>query len=181
MSGLSGAGIPAAALAVVLALMLVELLVSRSNERELLARGAVGPPDRAYATMRWAYPGAFVAMAAEGISRGGPATALALAGATLLLASKAFKAWVIAALGRRWTYRVLVLPGVPLVRRGPYRLLRHPNYAAVVGELVGMALLAPAPVTGPLGIAAFSWLLAVRIRDEERALDRTAPTPRVSA
>jgi len=65
---------------------------------------------------------------------------------------------------------VLVLPGVPLVTGGPYRFVRHPNYVGVVGELLGMALVTGARVTGPLGIVFFSWLLFRRIRAEDRAL-----------
>jgi methyltransferase len=152
--------------------MIGELFVSRSNERWLLAHGAASPPDAAYPVMRWAYPGAFGVMAAEGVARGGPFPSAAVAGAVLLLLSKALKSWAIVALGRRWTYRVLVIPGEPLVSSGPYRVLRHPNYVAVVGELLSMLLLTAAWITGPLGIAAFLWLLARRIRDEERALDR---------
>jgi methyltransferase len=84
--------------------------------------------------------------------------------------AKALKAWAIQALGVRWTFRVLVLPGVPLVTRGPYALMRHPNYVAVVGELVGAALMFGSPVTGPVGLIAFGSLLRRRIAVEERAL-----------
>jgi methyltransferase len=62
------------------------------------------------------------------------------------------------------------VPGAPLVRRGPYRWLRHPNYAAVCGELAGTALAANAPVAGPLALAAFGALMLRRVAVEERAL-----------
>jgi methyltransferase len=65
---------------------------------------------------------------------------------------------------------VLVLSGAPLVTQGPYAFVRHPNYIAVVGELLGMALLVGARVTGPLASVLFSLLLARRIRVEDRAL-----------
>ena len=67
-------------------------------------------------------------------------------------------------------YKVLVLPGVPLVTGGPYQFVRHPNYVGVIGELIGMALITGARVTGPFGVVFFSWLLVRRIRAEERAL-----------
>ncbi len=161
-------------LVAVVAMMLGELRLSRAHERALLARGAVEPPDPAYSAMRWAYPGAFVAMALEGLAAPGPPGAAAAAGAALLLAAKALKYWAIASLGSRWTYRVLVLPGAPLVRSGPYRLLRHPNYVGVIGELVGMLLVTGARITGPLGIVFFALLLRLRIAAEERALNRGA-------
>jgi len=162
--------IAVAALAVVIVLMLGELWVSTRNERTLLARGAIAPPDPVYRSMRWAYPAVFVAMAAEGVLRGPAPRRVILAGVAVFTVFKLLKFWAIATLGERWTYRVFVLPGVPLVTRGPYRFFRHPNYVGVVGELVGMALMTGASVTGPLGILFFSWLLLRRIGAEDRAL-----------
>jgi methyltransferase len=78
--------------------------------------------------------------------------------------------WAVASLGTRWTFRVLIVPGAPLVHHGPYAVLRHPNYVAVVGELAGMALLVGARVTGPLTTLLFSLLLWRRIQVENRAL-----------
>ena len=80
--------------------------------------------------------------------------------------------WVLATLGRRWTTRIIVLPGAPLVARGPYRLVKHPNYLVVVGEIAVLPL-----VFGLWPIAlVFSLLnaavLAIRIREENRALGR---------
>jgi methyltransferase len=154
----------------ILGAMIVELRVSQANERVLREQGAVDPPDEVYATMRWAYPGAFMAMAVEGIVRGAPLSRATLAGIALLLASKALKTWAIVSLGRRWTYRVWVMPGAPLVTRGPYAFVRHPNYLAVIGELIGMAMTVGAIVSGPVAIACFGWLLQRRIAAEERAL-----------
>src|SRR5579885_2572117 len=53
---------------------------------------------------------------------------------------QAARIWVIASLGRRWTTRLIVLPGAPLVERGPYRWLRHPNYLIVAAELAILPL-----------------------------------------
>lgn len=158
------------ALAVVAALMLLELWISTRNERVLLSRGALTPPDPVYGTMRWAYPAAFVAMAVEGVLSAPAPRSLVLAGTIVFVAAKLFKFWAIASLGERWTYKVLVLPGVPLVTSGPYRFIRHPNYVGVVGELIGMALITKARLAGPAGVVFFSWLLARRIRAEEQAL-----------
>jgi len=150
-------------------MMLGELWLSKSNERALLARGAVEADDGVFRTMTWAYPGVFIAMAAEGAAVGAPIGLTTLAGALLLVASKALKFWAIASLGTRWTYRVLVLTA-PLVTTGPYRFVRHPNYVAVVGELLAMALMTRARVTGPVGLVFFGWLLVRRIAAEERAM-----------
>lgn len=161
-------------LAAVLVMMLGELWLSRSNERWMFARGAVVTADPAYKLMRLAYPGAFVAMAIEGVLVDRPADAIALTGVVVLVAAKALKFWAIASLGKRWTYRVLVMPGAPLVSTGPYRFIRHPNYVGVVGELLAMALITGARLTGPISLIVFGWLLAVRIRTEEQALGFSA-------
>jgi methyltransferase len=80
--------------------------------------------------------------------------------------------WVLASLGRRWTTRIIALPDAPLVRRGPYRFVNHPNYLVVVGEIAVLPL-----VFGLWKIALlFSFLnavaLAIRIRAENAALGR---------
>jgi methyltransferase len=76
------------------------------------------------------------------------------------------------ALGNRWTSRILVLPGAPLVHNGPYRYLRHPNYLAVAIEVACIPLLGGCFASAALFSAANAWLLAVRIDAEERALGR---------
>jgi len=80
--------------------------------------------------------------------------------------------WVLATLGRRWTTRIIVLPNAPLVRRGPYRFVNHPNYLVVVGEIAVLPL-----VFGLWRIALIFTLLnaaviAIRIREENHALGR---------
>lgn len=154
----------------VLLVMLAESQVSRRNERRLRQYDVLEPPDDVYWMMRWAYPAAFVAMAAEGALFGPPAGVTTIAGVVLLGVSKALKWWAVASLGTRWTFRVLIVPGAPLVRSGPYAVLRHPNYVAVVGELVSMALLVGARVSGPVVTLLFGLLLRQRIRVENRVL-----------
>lgn len=163
-------GVAAVSLIMVLLIMFAESLVSQRNEHELRRRGAIEPTRDVYSMMQWSYPGAFVAMAVEGACFGPPPGSLTIAGALLLTVSKALKWWAVASLGTRWTFRVLIVPGAPLVTRGPYALLRHPNYVAVVGELASMALLVGARVSGPVTTLLFSLLLWRRIRVEDRAL-----------
>lgn len=159
-------------LAAVIAVMAGEAVLSAHNASLLRARGAVEPPDDVYRLMRWAYPGAFVAMAAEGAIAGpSPMTALALGLAVFGLA-KALKAWAISTLGSRWSFRVLVPPDEPPIAAGPYRLLNHPNYVAVSGEILGVALIVAAPATGVLAFFGFGWLMRRRIAIEDRALGR---------
>jgi methyltransferase len=150
--------------------MIAESALSLRNERIQRARGGVEPPDDVYRTMRWLYPAGFALMIAESILRGGAPAALARAGLGAFVASKAFKWWAMASLGDAWTFRVIVVPEATLVRTGPYRFMRHPNYAAVAGELVAIALLSGATLAGPIVTTAFVWLISKRIVVEERAL-----------
>jgi methyltransferase len=156
--------------AVVFGSMLVEARRASRNERVQRARGGVEPPDDVYGVMRIAYPLAFAAMLVEAALRGRPSTPVFAAGAVVLAAAKVLKWWAILSLGPFWTFRVIVIPQAPLIRRGPYRWLRHPNYVGVGGELAGVALLAGAPVSGVAAIGGFGLLLFKRIRVEERML-----------
>ena len=161
-------------LAAVVAVMAGEAVLSAFNASLLKARGATEPPDDVYRTMQWAYPAAFVAMAAEGALTGpAPPTALGL-GLLVFGLAKALKAWAISTLGTRWSFRVLVPPGEPPIVAGPYRFLHHPNYVAVCGEILGMALIVGAPISGVLAFAGFGWLMRRRIAIEDRALGRRA-------
>ena len=156
--------------AAVLLLMLVELQLSWFNEKALRAKGAVEPPDDVIGWMRIAYPGAFVLMGIEA-AMGGPLSRTWVLGGLLLFGwAKALKFWAMRHLGSRWTFRVLVLPDVPLVATGPYRVLRHPNYVAVIGEIVAVAVALQAPVAGVVATLGFGWLIWRRIQVEERAL-----------
>ncbi|MEX2272987.1 MAG: isoprenylcysteine carboxylmethyltransferase family protein [Vicinamibacterales bacterium] len=154
----------------VAAFMLFEFAISMRNERILRARGAIEPVDDVWPMMAATYPAAFIAMAVEGWFRGGPSQLWFLAGFAVWICAKAVKGWAIVSLGARWSFRVLVLPGAPLVTRGPYRWMRHPNYVAVAGELIGAAVMLAAPVSGVLGTLAFLEVMRRRIQVEERAL-----------
>lgn len=150
--------------------MLFEARRSRRNESALRARGAIEPARDVYPLMQVTYPACFLAMAAEGWQRDAAPGSLVAAGAAIFAMGKALKYWAIATLGPRWSFRVLVLPGAPLIMDGPYRWLRHPNYVGVAGELAGFALLAGALKTGALALIAFGSLMLVRKAVEERAL-----------
>jgi len=150
--------------------MLLENQRSVRNHRALLEAGAVEPADDVYPIMQVAYPGSFIAMVAEAWLRGTTVTTVTWIGAAVFVGAKLLKYWAIATLGPRWTFRVLVPPGSVRTLAGPYRYFRHPNYIGVMGEIVGFALLAAAPIAGALATAVFALVLLARIRVEERAL-----------
>jgi methyltransferase len=154
-----------AILAFVTVQRLLELRLSAANSRQLLAEGAVEHGRGHYpvmvalhlawlASLWWWAPGR-------------PIDAPLL---ILFAVLQIGRIWVIASLGDRWTTRIIVKPGAPLIRRGPYRWLNHPNYLIVTAEIAVLPL-----VFGLWQIALlFSLLnavvLAVRIRAENRAL-----------
>ncbi|MDZ4266655.1 MAG: isoprenylcysteine carboxyl methyltransferase family protein [Mycobacterium sp.] len=85
-------------------------------------------------------------------------------------ASTALRWWCVSVLGRHWNPRLIVVPGAPLVRSGPYRWLHHPNYTAVTAEVVALPLVHSAWITAIVFTIANALVLSVRIRAEDAAL-----------
>lgn len=152
--------------------MAFEARLAARHDRALRSAGAVEPRDDVFPMMQVVYPASFLAMALEAFLRGARMDAVFVAGAVVFALAKTIKYWAIATLGPRWTFRVLVPPRSSMVRHGPYRFMRHPNYLGVIGELIGMALIAHAMVSGPIAVVLFAGIIAARIRVEERALNR---------
>ncbi|MEO5896749.1 MAG: isoprenylcysteine carboxylmethyltransferase family protein [Vicinamibacterales bacterium] len=150
--------------------MVIEAAVASSHDRSLRAQGALEPIGDVYQLMKLAYPGGFLAMMVEAWFRHGQSHPVLPAGIVVFVLAKGLKYWAIATLGNRWTFRVLVPPGSKRIVEGPYRVLRHPNYVAVIGELAGVAMMANALITGPVATGFFLLLILARIRVEERAL-----------
>ncbi|MFP3712329.1 isoprenylcysteine carboxyl methyltransferase family protein [Puerhibacterium sp. TATVAM-FAB25] len=151
---------------------LAELVVSARNARWSFARGGVESGRGHFPAMVALHTGLLVACVAEAVLADRPFLPwLGWPMLVLVLASQGLRWWCIAALGPRWNTRVIVVPDLPLVTRGPYRWLRHPNYVAVVVEGFALPLVHTCWVTA----VAFTVLNAVlllrfRIPAEERAL-----------
>jgi methyltransferase len=148
-----------------------ELLLSRRNARQARAAGAVESGRGHYPVMVAFHTLFLISCGAEVllVPRSFPgALGWAALGAALL--AQGLRYWAVASLGARWNTRVLVWPGLPPVTSGPYRFLRHPNYLAVVVELVAVPLVYGAWVTAVVFSLGNLVLLTVRIRSEERAL-----------
>ena len=90
----------------------------------------------------------------------------------VLILSQGVRYWVVMTLGRRWTTRVLVVPGDTRIETGPYRFLNHPNYVAVVAEGMALPLIYSNWITAAIFSAANAVLLATRVRIENKALRR---------
>jgi methyltransferase len=148
-----------------------ELVVSTRNAAWSKERGGVETGLGHYPFMVVLHTGLLVGALVEAWARRPdvPST-LAWSMLALVLGSQALRWWCIATLGRRWNTRVIVVPGLTPITAGPYRLLRHPNYVAVVAEGIALPLVHAAWITAVIFTVANAALLMVRIRCEDRAL-----------
>ncbi|MEV8096995.1 isoprenylcysteine carboxyl methyltransferase family protein [Kitasatospora sp. NPDC085879] len=155
---------------------LVELVVARRNATWSLARGGTEYGRGHYPPMVLLHKALLVGCLLEPALLDRPfVPALGIPMLLLVVAAQALRWWCIASLGPRWNTRVIVVPGLPLVTRGPYRWLRHPNYLAVVVEGAALPLVHSAWLTACAFTALNLWLLGVRIRCEEAALGGAVP------
>lgn len=163
--GIGVDAIAAAVLGAVTLQRLAELVYSRRNETWLRANGAIEHGAAHYPAIVLLHAAwlAGLWLLAIGITPTWPWLAI-------FAVLQALRIWVLATLGRRWTTRIIVLPGAPLVASGPFRLLSHPNYAVVAAEIFVLPM-----AFGLIGYAlVFSALNAlmmwVRIGAESKAL-----------
>ena len=141
------------------------MLLARRNTRRLLARGG-HEAGRAHYPVMVALHGAWL-MSLWVLGWNRPVN-LILAG--LFAVMQVLRVWVIASLGGRWTTRIIVLRGAPLVAKGPFRFVRHPNYCIVTAEIALLPLAFGLPVTAIVFSALNAAMLTVRIACENRAL-----------
>jgi methyltransferase len=144
---------------------LAELAISMRNSRRLLDRGAYEVGAGHYPLLVILHAGWLLGLFyfSWGREAGWPWL-------VAYLALQAARGWVIAALGERWTTRIIVLPDEPLVERGPYRLLRHPNYLVVAAEIFILPMVWGLFWYALVFSIANALLIAWRIKVEERAL-----------
>ena len=163
-------------LALVTAQRGLELVLARRNTIRLKARGAVEIAPAHYPLLVVLHASWLTALWVFGYNQ--PVNGAALASYIVL---QALRGWVMATLGPRWTTRIIVLPDAPLVTSGPYRYLRHPNYAVVVGEIALLPLALHLPGIAILFTILNAAVLFIRIRAENRGLARARELRRESA
>jgi methyltransferase len=150
---------------------IAERVYAAANERRLLRDGGEEVAPWVFRLMAPIYTLLFVAAPLEQALRGGlPKASVVMLMAGLFLAAKALKLWAVLHLRDAWTMRVVLPRTFRVVASGPYRFMRHPNYVAVLGEIVALPLVGGAFITALAGGALFALLLVFRIRSEERAL-----------
>jgi methyltransferase len=164
-------------------LRLGELILAERNRRWALAQGGLESDRRHYPVIVAVHVLFYLSLWLEWEYWSHGWNALWPVWLGLLAGAQIVRCWAILALGRHWNTRIIVLPKMKLVTRGPYRFIRHPNYLAVIIEFVAIPVLCGAYSTAVVFSLANAWILARRIPREERALrqcggDALLPVPR---
>jgi methyltransferase len=152
----------------------LELAYSRRNERRLRARGAVERGAGHYPLMVGLHTLWLASTLIEGLQRGPEIPTWWPLPLAAFLLVQPLRYWAIISLGTNWNTRVLVVPGVKLVKSGPYRYFPHPNYVVVAVEILTFPLIFGAWITAIVFSLLNAALLFVRIRTETRALQELA-------
>ena len=142
-----------------------ELVVARQNTRRLLAQGGVESGSAHYPLIVLVHAAWLAGLWAWGWNQ--PLNSLWLA---VFLCLQGLRIWVLATLGRRWTTRIITVPGERLVASGPYKYFPHPNYLVVVGEIASLPLCLGLPGVALVFSALNAAILYIRIKAESAAL-----------
>ena len=143
---------------------LSELAISKANTKRLLARGAYEVGANHYPAMVAMHSAWIVCLVVFGYTQ--PVSLFWLA---IFAVLQAFRVWILASLGSRWTTRIIILEE-PLVTRGPFKLIRHPNYVLVIAEIIVAPMVLGLWWVAALFTVLNAAMLWVRIGAEERAL-----------
>lgn len=163
-----------AAVAILAIQRLAEVRYSRRNERRLRRKGAVEYGAGHYWVVVAIHALWLVSTLIEGALRGPDLPALWPVALAVFLLAQALRYWAILSLGEHWNVRVLVVPGMSRLRRGPYKYFPHPNYLVVAVEILFFPLIFGAWITALAFTVLNAAFLYVRIREEERALEELA-------
>jgi methyltransferase len=153
---------------------LLELSLSCRNELLLRARGAVERGREHYPLIVALHVLWLLSTLVEGLLRGPELLTFWQVPLALFILVQPLRYWAIFSLGQHWNTRILVVPGAELVRRGPYRYFKHPNYVVVFVEILTFPLIFGAWITALVFSILNAALLCVRIREENRALAESA-------
>jgi methyltransferase len=142
-----------------------ELVLARKNTARLLAKGAIEIGARHYPLLVAMHTAWLASLWIWGRDQ---SVDLVLLAAFIVM--QGLRVWVLATLGERWTTRIILLPGAPLVTSGPYRYFSHPNYAVVAAEIALLPLALHLPWLALIFTLLNAAVLTIRLRAEHRAL-----------
>ena len=160
------------ALLIAVALLRVaELRISKRHQREMTARGAEKVDEPKFRWMVLLHTAVLLGAACEVVFLKRPfLPALAAPTFAIFLAANAVRWWVIRTLGEHWNVQVMDSTRLGIITSGPFRYVRHPNYAAVFAEMLALPLIHTAWITATVGAMAHAAVLAQRLSTEERVL-----------
>jgi len=152
-------------------LRLVELRISKRHQKEMAARGAAKIDEPRFRWMVLLHTAVLLGAALEVVLLRRPFIRLLAAPMfAVFLAANAVRWWVIRSLGEHWNVQVMDSTRLGVVTSGPFRYVRHPNYAAVFAEMLALPLIHTAWITATVGAVAHAGILAQRLSTEERVL-----------
>jgi methyltransferase len=152
-------------------LRMVELRISKRHQREMIARGAAKIDEPKFRWMVLLHAVVLLGAACEVVFLKRPfLPAFAAPMFAIFLAANAVRWWVIRTLGEHWNVQVMDSTRLGVVTSGPFRYVRHPNYAAVFAEMFALPLIHTAWITATVGAIAHAAVLAHRLSTEERVL-----------
>lgn len=152
-----------------------ELGLAHTNTKDLMARGAIEVGAAHYPLIVAVHGAWLITLWILGRHQ-----AVNLPALTVFVVLQGLRVWIIATLGSRWTTRIIVLLGKPLISSGPYRYLTHPNYAVVVAEIAILPLALHLPITALVFTLLNAVVLFIRIRSESHVLSEASSWPATS-
>ncbi|WP_053219457.1 isoprenylcysteine carboxyl methyltransferase family protein [Virgibacillus senegalensis] len=150
---------------------LIELLIARGNENWMKQQGAIEAGSGHYKWFVIIHTLFFASLWGEAQLKAMEELKLNVFLFILFILTQLLRIWCIASLGRFWNTKIIILPGAELVKRGPYRFIKHPNYLVVLFELTIIPLLFHTYITAVVFPLLHLMLLRIRIPEEERALE----------
>ncbi len=149
---------------------IIELVIARRHERTLLKLGAVQIDATGYRMIVAMHASFFVSIVLESLAMKRSPSPYWIVLLAIFVAAQLLRYWAIASLGVYWNTKIIVTPNHPPIKRGPYKYIRHPNYAAVIIEIAIIPLIFSCYITAVLFTFTNALLLRRRIRIETIAL-----------
>lgn len=149
---------------------LVELAIAKRNERWILDKGGIEYGQGHYPAMVLIHAAFFVVYIYEVVTLGKSLSDYWPALLILFLLTQGMRVWALTSLGKYWNTKIIILPGAVVVKKGPYKIIKHPNYLIVALELIIIPLMFNAFITLAVFMVLNVVILSIRIPAEEKAL-----------
>ena len=157
-------------ISIVILQRLVELIIAKRNEKWMRGQGAYEAGAAHYPVMVSMHIAFFIVLLAEVFLFERALSPVWILFLAIFLTAQAARIWCLTSLGKYWNTKIIILPGADVVRKGPYKWVRHPNYVIVATELLVLPILFSAYFTAIIFSLLNVWMMSVRIPTEEKAL-----------